>query len=266
VTACCRTGSWSSGTWPPALTAPRATDPSVGSQEPRTPGQRCRSSARLPRVRHHGIAVTDPSIMERWLSSGRYSATDSSGQPSLQGTYSWASTPSPWIDTDPAAARRPAPTPAGGDGRDGDQVQVELLMAHVEMPTGPRCRDPRIPLDTHESRATINRSQPCARSDEAGRLSSWHGRSVAIDNLQIGSASTFGHTGSDLTYARRSRRAACLLVGGGPAVLGLLGASPGQVTPVGGQGLAGGHVLGHIGQPPGRGPTSLGSQSRGWPA
>jgi hypothetical protein len=44
------------------------------------------------------------------------------------------------------------------------------------------------------------------------------------------------------------------LLGVGLAIFGLLGASSGQLAPVGGQGLAGGHVLGHIGQPPGRGP------------
>src|SRR5215217_340884 len=42
-----------------------------------------------------------------------------------------------------------------------------------------------------------------------------------------------------------------LLLGGGLAVLGLLGSCPGPSTPAGRQGLAAGHVLGHIGQPPG---------------
>ena len=37
--------------------------------------------------------------------------------------------------------------------------------------------------------------------------------------------------------------------------LGLSGPSLGQVTTVGGQRLTGGHVLGHISQPPGRGPS-----------
>ena len=44
------------------------------------------------------------------------------------------------------------------------------------------------------------------------------------------------------------------LSGAGLSLLGLLGASPGQLASVGWQGLAGGHLPGHISQPPSRGP------------
>jgi hypothetical protein len=43
------------------------------------------------------------------------------------------------------------------------------------------------------------------------------------------------------------------LLGGGLAVLSLLGPCPGPSAPAGRQGLAAGHVPGHISQPPGRG-------------
>jgi hypothetical protein len=50
-------------------------------------------------------------------------------------------------------------------------------------------------------------------------------------------------------------------LGGGLPVLGLLGASLDKVTTVRREGLAGGHVPGHIGQPAGRGPGRPRSRS-----
>jgi hypothetical protein len=50
-----------------------------------------------------------------------------------------------------------------------------------------------------------------------------------------------------LAQAVRSESPRGSLLGVGLAVLGLLGPSSGQLAPVGGQGLAGGHVLGHVG-------------------
>jgi hypothetical protein len=48
--------------------------------------------------------------------------------------------------------------------------------------------------------------------------------------------------------------ALALLLGAGLSLFGLPGPCLGQLAPVGGQRLTRRHVLGHIGQPPGRGP------------
>jgi hypothetical protein len=65
-----------------------------------------------------------------------------------------------------------------------------------------------------------------------------------------GVAQAASQANADLGASRPS----VLLVGAGLPILGLARHGPGEFTTVGGQRLADGHVPGHIGQPPGRGP------------
>jgi hypothetical protein len=125
-------------------------------------------------------------------------------------------------------------------------------MAHVRMPTEPRCPSPTNPSwRPQESRAASKRSQPYARSTrlaEAVELARpVRGHRPPTARLRL----------HDSVMPARTRptsvgiAALRALLGGGPAVLGLLSPSPGKVTTVGREGLAGGHVPGHIGQPTG---------------
>jgi hypothetical protein len=84
-------------------------------------------------------------------------------------------------------------------------------------------------------------------------MEAWPNFDTSLDPEQprpTGVAQAASQANADLGASRPS----VLLLGAGLPILGLARHGPGEFTTVGGQRLADGHVPGHIGQPPGRGP------------
>src|SRR5215207_6967975 len=84
-------------------------------------------------------------------------------------------------------------------------------------------------------------------------MEAWPTSTPSLDPEQprpTGVAQAASQANADLGASRPS----ALLLGAGLPILGLARHGPGEFTAVGGQRLADGHVPGHIGQPPGRGP------------